>query len=279
MAKQLVTIGGRRKINLVCFGLRPRSCSTGFGSEHPAVGKRWGTLPPQSTLACFYDRVGYGYSDPAGRRSTAANAVQDLARCAAPCRRENPFVGRHSWVGFIQLFTADRYQGRTGSSSRAFLREQDLTRCDRIAKDTDDLQTVVGRNYRVTSRLRQPLTVTLVMLKRFTSADKGDGPWLGGHFTQTANHSRSTASLCGYSHDFRSVCRVVEAASAKVFCGLRERRCRGSYPSLILCFGLSAGSLLLFAPCIRGIGNGATPAAGRTFTRDVVWARAAGVTV
>lgn len=62
------------------------------------------------TRVCAYDRAGYGFSDPPGRPSTPANAVDDLHRLlrAAGINRPVVLVG-HSAGGLYATLYAERY--------------------------------------------------------------------------------------------------------------------------------------------------------------------------
>ncbi|MGI8405687.1 MAG: alpha/beta fold hydrolase, partial [Thermomicrobiales bacterium] len=64
----------------------------------------------QLARACFYDRAGYGYSEPPGRTSTAANAVEDLHALLLRSGVSRPviLVG-HSLGGLYATLYADKY--------------------------------------------------------------------------------------------------------------------------------------------------------------------------
>jgi pimeloyl-ACP methyl ester carboxylesterase len=60
--------------------------------------------------SCFYDRAGYGYSDPSPSPSTVGGAAEDLHRLLKAARIKTPVVlVGHSLGGFIATVYADRY--------------------------------------------------------------------------------------------------------------------------------------------------------------------------
>jgi pimeloyl-ACP methyl ester carboxylesterase len=113
MQKHLVAISGGRKMNLVCAGRGKPTVvfESGLGTNLLT----WQKVVDQVariTRTCFYDRAGYGYSDPPGRPSTAANSAQDLHSLLIRARVRRPviLVG-HSLGGLYATFYADKYYG------------------------------------------------------------------------------------------------------------------------------------------------------------------------
>ena len=116
MDKRLVRIDGGRRLNLVCVGQGSPTIvfESGLGSNLLHWQK---VIEPVSQLsrACFYDRAGYGYSDPPGRPSTAANAVRDLRALLLRSGERRPvlLVG-HSLGGLYATLYADRFPRDVG---------------------------------------------------------------------------------------------------------------------------------------------------------------------
>lgn len=111
MGKNLVRIGGGRRLNLVCVGKGSPTIlfEDGLGSNL----LHWQSMiDPVSRLtrACFYDRAGYGYSDPPGRPSTAANVSGDLHALLLRSGVQRPVVlVAHSLGGLYATVYADKY--------------------------------------------------------------------------------------------------------------------------------------------------------------------------
>ena len=79
IAKNLVDIGGGRRLNMVCTGSGSPTLvfDTGLGGN--ILNWQKVQVPAsQITRACFYDRAGYGYSDPTPDSMTADNITNDL---------------------------------------------------------------------------------------------------------------------------------------------------------------------------------------------------------
>jgi pimeloyl-ACP methyl ester carboxylesterase len=79
IAKNLVGIGGGRHLNMVCMGSGSPTLvfDTGLGGN--ILNWQKVQVPAsQITRACFYDRAGYGYSDPSPDPMTADNITNDL---------------------------------------------------------------------------------------------------------------------------------------------------------------------------------------------------------
>lgn len=109
--KHFVTIADGRKMNMVCVG--HGSPTVVFEQGSGANILTWQkVVEPVSkfTRSCFYDRAGYGYSDPSGRASSAANATQDLHALLLRSGERRPviLVG-HSLGGLYATLYADQY--------------------------------------------------------------------------------------------------------------------------------------------------------------------------
>jgi pimeloyl-ACP methyl ester carboxylesterase len=111
MQKNLVTIEGNRDLNFFCVGHGSPSVifETGLGSHLLHWQKLVGPIS-ELTRTCFYDRAGYGFSDPSRHASTAANAVRDLHVLVQRAGVQRPFVlVGHSLGGLYATLYADRH--------------------------------------------------------------------------------------------------------------------------------------------------------------------------
>ena len=105
---RLVDIGGR-SLNLYCSG--SGSPAVVMDSGGGITGYGWKLVQPgvaRMTRACWYDRAGYGWSDPAPRARTAADMATDLHRLLHTAGISPPYVlVGHSLGGFnIRVFAA-----------------------------------------------------------------------------------------------------------------------------------------------------------------------------
>jgi pimeloyl-ACP methyl ester carboxylesterase len=106
-----VKVDGKRRLNLLCMGSGTPTVifesGTGGGTYDWRLVQ--GAIA-QKTTACSYDRAGYGFSDPATRRSDARNAVDDLHRLIvhAGLRRPVVLVG-HSNGGIYAVLYAQTF--------------------------------------------------------------------------------------------------------------------------------------------------------------------------
>jgi pimeloyl-ACP methyl ester carboxylesterase len=78
-ARQLITVDGARRLNLVCMGHGEPTVV--FDSGLSDWSFTWALVQPdiaRVTRACAYDRAGLGASDPTGRAADSANMVDDL---------------------------------------------------------------------------------------------------------------------------------------------------------------------------------------------------------
>jgi pimeloyl-ACP methyl ester carboxylesterase len=110
-AQQLVEVAPGRRLNLYCVGSGSPTVifEAGLGIE----AGTWGLVQPAvaaHTRACSYERAGLGFSDPADRPGTAANAVDDLHHLLAAAGIKPPYVlVGHSYGGMIVRLYADLY--------------------------------------------------------------------------------------------------------------------------------------------------------------------------
>jgi pimeloyl-ACP methyl ester carboxylesterase len=110
-AARLVPVDGSRRLNLYCTGQGTPTVL--FDSGLGDGTKAWGLVQPvvaRRTRACAYDRAGLGFSDPAQRPGTSANAVDDLHRLLAAARIDPPYVlVGHSLGGMNMKLYAETY--------------------------------------------------------------------------------------------------------------------------------------------------------------------------
>ncbi len=103
-----VDIGGR-SLNLYCSGSGSPAVVMDSGAGAPGYG--WKLVEPgiaKLTRACWYDRAGYGWSDPAPRTRTAADIAEDLHKLLHAAGIPPPYVlVGHSLGGFhVRVFAA-----------------------------------------------------------------------------------------------------------------------------------------------------------------------------
>jgi pimeloyl-ACP methyl ester carboxylesterase len=107
----LVSIDANRKLNIYCTG--NGSPTVIFDSGLGDGTRVWGLIQPriaEHTRTCSYDRAGLGFSDPPGRPSTAANAVEDLHKLLRAARVVPPFVlVGHSLGGMYVKLYAEKF--------------------------------------------------------------------------------------------------------------------------------------------------------------------------
>lgn len=85
-------IGGR-SLNLFCSG--HGSPAVVFGTFAHQAGFEWAAVQPEVakfTRACWYDRAGYGWSDPGPLYRTAADVVEDLHALLQAAHEQPPYV-------------------------------------------------------------------------------------------------------------------------------------------------------------------------------------------
>jgi pimeloyl-ACP methyl ester carboxylesterase len=108
---RLVDIGGR-SLNLYCAGSGSPTVVMDAGAGTPAF--TWKLVEADAvrlTRACWYDRAGYGWSDPAPRARTAADVAEDLHKLLHAAAVPPPYVlVGHSLGGFHVRVFAARYR-------------------------------------------------------------------------------------------------------------------------------------------------------------------------
>jgi pimeloyl-ACP methyl ester carboxylesterase len=108
---RLVDIGGR-SLNLYCAGSGSPTVVMDSGAGTPAF--TWKLVEAEAarlTRACWYDRAGYGWSDPAPRARTAADVADDLHKLLHAAGVPPPYVlVGHSLGGFHVRVFAARYR-------------------------------------------------------------------------------------------------------------------------------------------------------------------------
>lgn len=107
----MIEVGAGRRLNLFCLG--QGSPTVIFESGSGQAGWDWLLVHRQvakQARACVYDRAGIGFSDPADRARTSANAVDDLRRLLSAAKVGPPYVlvGNSYGAMNVQLF-AYRY--------------------------------------------------------------------------------------------------------------------------------------------------------------------------
>ena len=111
LKRHLVDIGEGRHRNLLCFGNGAPTVvfEQGTGSEI-AHWNKVSDAVSSATRTCFYDRAGYGFSDPADRPMTLRNVSDDLHRLLMRAGVQGPIVlVGHSLGGFYATYYADRF--------------------------------------------------------------------------------------------------------------------------------------------------------------------------
>lgn len=111
MQKHLVDIGGGRHMNIVCMGHYSPTVVFEYGLGGHMLN--WQKVQPDIsalTTTCFYDRAGYGYSDPSQRPMTSENATDDLYWLLDKSGVQKPVVlVAHSLGGLNATLYADRF--------------------------------------------------------------------------------------------------------------------------------------------------------------------------
>jgi pimeloyl-ACP methyl ester carboxylesterase len=110
-AQRLVDVDHGRRMNIYCRGTG--SPTVVFDAGLGDSSSSWGLVQPNiatRTRACSYDRAGLGFSDPAGRASTAKHIAEDLHSLLAAADVKPPYllVG-HSSSGMSIRVYVDRY--------------------------------------------------------------------------------------------------------------------------------------------------------------------------
>ena len=110
--EHLVDIGGGRHLNMVCIGSgAPAVVFEQGGLSHLLHWQKVQKPVSAFTRACFYDRAGFGFSDPPGRPVTADNVADDLHRLLHAAGVAGPIVlVGHSLGGLYATHYADKYE-------------------------------------------------------------------------------------------------------------------------------------------------------------------------
>jgi pimeloyl-ACP methyl ester carboxylesterase len=107
----LVDIGGGRRMNLTCLG--SGSPTLVFEQGGDGLITNWAKVQPEASKisrTCFYDRAGFGFSDPPDQPVTALSVTDDLHRLL----KRGGVAGKivlvgHSIGGFYATMYADRF--------------------------------------------------------------------------------------------------------------------------------------------------------------------------
>lgn len=106
-----VDIGGRT-LNLYCSGAGSPAVVFDAGGNQP--GYSWILVQPElarSTRSCWYDRAGYGWSDPAQGPRSSADIADDLHKLLHAAGVPPPYIlVGHSFGGFNVRVYAGRYR-------------------------------------------------------------------------------------------------------------------------------------------------------------------------
>jgi pimeloyl-ACP methyl ester carboxylesterase len=110
-AHALIAVQGGRRLNLFCMGNgSPTVIYEAGGGEDSRSFRRVQKRLSTTTRVCTYDRAGLGFSDPAGRPSTAGNIVDDLHRLIQQAQLSRPVVlVGHSSGGIDAMLYASTY--------------------------------------------------------------------------------------------------------------------------------------------------------------------------
>jgi pimeloyl-ACP methyl ester carboxylesterase len=111
LTKNPVDIGGGRHMNIVCIGQGSPTVVFDYGlGSHFLHWQRIQKPVSALTKACFYDRAGYGYSDPSPRPMTGNNVTDDLHTLLGKAGIAGPvvLVGHSAGGGFATLY-ADKF--------------------------------------------------------------------------------------------------------------------------------------------------------------------------
>ena len=111
LAKKLVKIGGGRHLNMVCLGHGSPTVVFEYGlGSHMLHWQKVQDSISSITRACFYDRAGYGFSDPSNKPMTAENITDDLHALLHRAGISQPVVlVGHSVGGLYATLYADKF--------------------------------------------------------------------------------------------------------------------------------------------------------------------------
>lgn len=106
-----VSIERGRRLSLNCVGVGAPTVVFEQGGEGMILN--WAKVQPvlsQLTRTCFYDRAGFGWSDPAAYPVTGVSVTDDLHKLLGAARIDGPVVlVGHSIGGFYATLFADRF--------------------------------------------------------------------------------------------------------------------------------------------------------------------------
>jgi pimeloyl-ACP methyl ester carboxylesterase len=104
-------MGGGRRMNMVCIGHGAPAVVFESGLGGNLLNWQKVREPVAAlTTACFYDRAGYGYSDPSSRPTMAQNVTDDLYWLLGKSGVERPIVlVGHSLGGLYATLYADQF--------------------------------------------------------------------------------------------------------------------------------------------------------------------------
>lgn len=110
-AKNLVPVAQNRRLNFFCIGRGSPVVIFEQGTGGNVLDWKKVAVPiSRHARVCLYDRAGYGFSDPAGRPSTAINITDDLHAAINHERIKKPIVlVGHSRGGLYSTLYADRF--------------------------------------------------------------------------------------------------------------------------------------------------------------------------
>ena len=148
-----VDIGGRA-LNIYCAGEGSPTVVMDSGANQP--GYSWLLVEPgvaKFTRACWYDRAGYGWSDPAPGPRTSAEIVNDLHKLLRAAGVAPPYVlVGHSFGGFNVRVFAGEYPGEVVG----MVLVDSADEYEDVAHLPRSIQSPVGRF--VPTSLQRPLT-------------------------------------------------------------------------------------------------------------------------
>jgi pimeloyl-ACP methyl ester carboxylesterase len=110
LTKHLVAIAGGRRLNMVCIGEGAPALVFESGANGDILD--WQKVQPSAsalTTACFTDRAGYGFSDPAARPMTAENVTDDLHALLHAAGIGPVVLVGHALGGLYATLYADRF--------------------------------------------------------------------------------------------------------------------------------------------------------------------------
>ncbi|MBV9061683.1 MAG: alpha/beta hydrolase [Alphaproteobacteria bacterium] len=152
-ADHLIPIGSGRQMNMVCTGHGSPTVVFEYGLGGHMLN--WAKVQPAIsaiTRACFYDRAGYGSSEPSSRPMTAENVTNDLYWLIEKAGIGKPFVlAAHSLGGLYATFYTDRFPSQVAGLvliDPSFAR-QDL---DETAEEQSRAQRVYGNSQAALAR-------------------------------------------------------------------------------------------------------------------------------